>query len=67
MAAGLTQAQVADRLGRPQSYVSKWENAERHLDVTDFLALCGALEISAVEVVTAVQAIPGALRPSTLR
>lgn len=30
--AGLTQAQVAERLGKPQSYVSKVECAERRID-----------------------------------
>ena len=30
--AGLTQAQAAERLGKPQSYVSKVERAERRID-----------------------------------
>jgi transcriptional regulator with XRE-family HTH domain len=30
--AGLTQVQVAERLGKPQSYVSKVERAERRVD-----------------------------------
>jgi len=30
--AGLTQAQVAQRLSKPQSYVSKIEKAERRID-----------------------------------
>jgi hypothetical protein len=35
--------------------MSKWEGAERHLDVTEFLALCDAIGISAVSVVAEVQ------------
>jgi transcriptional regulator with XRE-family HTH domain len=31
-AAGLTQAQVAERLGKQQSYVSKVESGERRID-----------------------------------
>src|SRR5262249_8908733 len=31
-AAKLTQVQVAERLGKPQSYVSKVENGERRID-----------------------------------
>ncbi|SFS87564.1 helix-turn-helix domain-containing protein, partial [Brevundimonas viscosa] len=31
--AGLTQAEVAARLGKPQSYISKVEQGERRLDV----------------------------------
>lgn len=34
-AAGLTQVEVARRLGRPQSYVSKSESGERRLDVVE--------------------------------
>jgi transcriptional regulator with XRE-family HTH domain len=34
-AAGLTQARVADELGRPQSFVSKCESGERRIDVTE--------------------------------
>lgn len=30
--AGLKQEEVADRLGKPQSYVSKVERAERRID-----------------------------------
>lgn len=43
-AAGITQSQLADRLGRPQSYVSKFERGERRLDVIEFLEVCRHLE-----------------------
>lgn len=33
--AGLTQAEVAARLGRPQSFVSKCESGERRVDVVE--------------------------------
>lgn len=33
--AGLTQAQVADVLKKPQSYISKIEREERRLDVAE--------------------------------
>lgn len=42
--AGLTQSQVADRLGRPQSFVSKFERGERRLDVIEFLEVCRQLD-----------------------
>ena len=37
--AGLTQVQVARRLGRPQSYVSKIESGERRLDFVELQEL----------------------------
>jgi ribosome-binding protein aMBF1 (putative translation factor) len=41
-AAGLTQAQVAERLGLYASFVSKAESGERRLDVAELAALCDA-------------------------
>ncbi|WP_150495170.1 helix-turn-helix domain-containing protein [Roseibium aquae] len=40
---GLTQQDVADRLGKPQSYVAKVEGGERRLDVVEFVALAKAI------------------------
>jgi transcriptional regulator with XRE-family HTH domain len=34
-AAGLTQAQVARKLSKPQSFVSKFESGERRLDFVE--------------------------------
>lgn len=39
IAAGLTQTDVAKRLGKPQSYVSKIETGERQIDVIEFVEL----------------------------
>jgi transcriptional regulator with XRE-family HTH domain len=41
----LTQAVVAERLGKPQSYVSKYESGERRLDVVEFLDIVAVLGI----------------------
>lgn len=43
---GLTQVELASRLGRTQSFVSKYELGERRLDVVEFIAICRALEVS---------------------
>lgn len=37
--AGLSQQEVADRLGRPQTYVSKCERGTRRMDVVEFLEI----------------------------
>ena len=34
---GLTQDQVAEKLQKPQSFVSKYERGERRLDFTEFV------------------------------
>ena len=43
---GITQTVVADRLGKPQSYVSKYESGERRLDVVEFLDIARILGIT---------------------
>lgn len=53
--AKLTQEQVAERLRRPQSFVSKYEKGERKLDVIEFLAVCSALGISAGSTIEALR------------
>ncbi|NPA72312.1 MAG: helix-turn-helix transcriptional regulator [Gammaproteobacteria bacterium] len=40
--AGLTQVQLAEKLGKGQSYVSKVERGEQYLDVLEFVEWCEA-------------------------
>jgi ribosome-binding protein aMBF1 (putative translation factor) len=40
---GLSQQEVADRLGRPQTYVSKCELGTRRMDVVEFLEMAEVL------------------------
>lgn len=42
----LRQADVAERVGKPQSYVAKYESGERRLDVIEVRAICVALGTS---------------------
>ena len=42
----LTQAEVAERLEVPQSFVSKYESGERRLDLVELRQICKALGIS---------------------
>lgn len=53
--AGLTQSEVAARLGRPQSFVAKYEGGERRLDVVEFIEVCAGLEIDPHTILKAVQ------------
>ena len=42
--AGLTQTDVAQRLGKPQSFVAKYQGSERRLDVLEFIAVARAID-----------------------
>lgn len=42
-AARVTQAELALTLGRPQSFVAKYESRERRLDVAEYLGITRAL------------------------
>lgn len=50
--AGLTQMALANKLGRPQSFVSKFERGERRLDVIEFLDVARALRVDPVQIIT---------------
>jgi transcriptional regulator with XRE-family HTH domain len=48
-AAGLSQEALAERVGRPQSYLGKIEIFERRLDALELFDLIHALDLSAAE------------------
>ena len=41
----ITQAEIAERLGKPQSYVAKYEIGERRLDLIELFAVLEILGI----------------------
>ena len=43
---GLTQVELAEKLGVPQSFVSKYESGERQLDILELRQICHVLGIS---------------------
>jgi len=55
--AGLTQIDVAIRLGRPQSFVSKYESGERRLDVVEFLEVCASVEVDPVNLLSEIELV----------
>jgi transcriptional regulator with XRE-family HTH domain len=44
--AGLNQKELAARLDKPQSFVSKYESGERRLDILEILQICNAVGVS---------------------
>ena len=54
-AAEMTQQQVADALGKPQSFVAKYENGERRLDVVEFLLVLDAVGILPDKIISTVR------------
>lgn len=42
-AKGITQTKLAGKLGRPQSFVSNYENGQRRIDVIEFIQIAKAL------------------------
>lgn len=53
--ARLTQTELAKRLGRSQSFVAKYENGERKLDIADLISICQALGVQASNLVARVE------------
>ena len=49
--AGLTQVSLAKKLGRPQSFVSKYERGERRLDMIEFLEVARALSLDPIRII----------------
>lgn len=47
--AGLKQADVAERLGNDQSFVSRYERGERRLDLVELEAICAACKVKLEE------------------
>jgi transcriptional regulator with XRE-family HTH domain len=54
-ARGMTQADVAKALGKPQSFVAKYENGERRIDVIEFVDIAAALGVVAGDILAQVE------------
>ena len=50
-AAGLTQQELAKRLGKPQSFVAKYEGGERRLDVVEFISVARAIGADPIRII----------------
>lgn len=57
LGAGLRQAELAQFLGKPQSFVSKFESGERRLDLLELRQVCSALGVPLAEFVNRLEAL----------
>lgn len=56
-AAGMTQTQLADRLGKSRSFIARLESGERRVYVVELLELAEVLRFDAGKVVEAVRKV----------
>lgn len=49
MNAGFRQADLAEKLGVPQSMISKYEVGERRIDILEMQEICSVLGLSLIE------------------
>jgi transcriptional regulator with XRE-family HTH domain len=58
-ASGLTQTVVAEKLGKPPSYVAKYELGDRRLDVVEFLDVAAVIGFDPSDFVQQLAKFPG--------
>jgi transcriptional regulator with XRE-family HTH domain len=56
-AAGMTQADLAARLGEYQSFVARLESGQRRIDVVEFLELADALAFEPAKAISALKKV----------
>lgn len=49
---GITQKELADRLGRPQSFVSKLESGERNIDLIELIDVAKSIDLKPSSVIS---------------
>jgi len=62
--AGLTQTQLARKIGETQTFISKCERGERRVDVVELRTFCQAFGLSPRQFVAALERAMGKLKRS---
>ncbi|WP_449045937.1 helix-turn-helix domain-containing protein [Paracoccus versutus] len=57
--AGLTQTELAERLKRPQSFVAKYENGERRIEVVELIEITTAMDSDPRDIIQIVRDAEG--------
>jgi transcriptional regulator with XRE-family HTH domain len=55
-AKGLRQVDIASRINKPQSFVSKMERGERRIDLVEFLVVTKAMDIDPMTIIHSLMA-----------
>ena len=58
-ASGLTQRDLASRMGRPYSVIANIERGQRQIDVVEFIAIARALGVGEVDLMARIVAAVG--------
>lgn len=51
VSANLTQIEVGEKLGIPQTYISKYERGQKRLDVFEVITICNAIGIDIRDII----------------
>lgn len=47
----ISQSELSEQIGRPQSFISKYENGQRRIDPIQLIRICNALGIHASNII----------------
>ena len=58
VASGFTQREMADKLSKPQSYISKIESGERRIDLIELIDFAEAASIDLNDILKQIKSVP---------